>query len=277
MIVSFENILTPDELAAMRRQLLAAEWARGISAGPQARQVKKNLQIPEQSAVLRELRTLVMRALNRSPDVMSALLPFKIIPPNFNRYTVEDSHYGKHIDSTLRPLPDGSYLRTDVSATLFLSDPEEYDGGELKIIDTFGEQTVKLAAGSLVRSAELGLLGSLGLAEVVVRRRPRVAFAATGDELVPVGQALGPGQIHDSNSHTLYAMLVRLGVEPVDLGILRDDPAVIEAALARAAGQPCPIVPDRAHSRPRRLQPGHGIGNDPAWQAMLAPRCPAMQ
>ncbi|WP_299316915.1 Fe2+-dependent dioxygenase [uncultured Halomonas sp.] len=150
MIVSFENILTPDELAAMRRQLLAAEWARGISAGPQARQVKKNLQIPEQSAVLRELRTLVMRALNRSPDVMSALLPFKIIPPNFNRYTVEDSHYGKHIDSTLRPLPDGSYLRTDVSATLFLSDPEKYDGGELKIIDTFGEQTVKLAAGSLV-------------------------------------------------------------------------------------------------------------------------------
>lgn len=96
---------------------------------------------------------------------------------------------------------------------------------------------VALAAGSLVRSAELGLLGSLGLAEVVVRRRPRVAFAATGDELVPVGQALGPGQIHDSNSHTLYAMLVRLGVEPVDLGILRDDPAVIEAALARAAAE----------------------------------------
>lgn len=96
---------------------------------------------------------------------------------------------------------------------------------------------VALVAGSLVRSAELGLLGSLGLAEVEVRRRPRVAFAATGDELVPVGQALGPGQIHDSNSHTLYAMLVRLGVEPVDLGILRDDPAVIEAALARAAAE----------------------------------------
>lgn len=96
---------------------------------------------------------------------------------------------------------------------------------------------VALAAGSLVRSAELGLLGSLGLAEVEVHRRPRVAFAATGDELVPVGQALGPGQIHDSNSHTLYAMLVRLGVEPVDLGILRDDAAVIEAALARAAAE----------------------------------------
>ena len=150
MIVSYENILTPEELAAVRRQLHAAEWARGISAGPQARQVKKNLQIPESSEVLRELRVLVMRALNRTPELMSAVMPFKIIPPNFNRYTVEDSHYGQHIDSTLRSLPDGSYLRTDVSATLFLSDPSEYEGGELKITDTFGEQTIKLPAGSLV-------------------------------------------------------------------------------------------------------------------------------
>ncbi|MBT2785061.1 MULTISPECIES: Fe2+-dependent dioxygenase [unclassified Halomonas] len=150
MIVSFENILTPEELAAVRRQLHSAEWARGISAGPQAKQVKKNLQMPEGSEVLRELRVLVMRALNRTPELMSAVMPFKIIPPNFNRYTVEDSHYGKHIDSTLRSLPDGSYLRTDVSATLFLSEPDEYEGGELKIIDTFGEQTVKLPAGSLV-------------------------------------------------------------------------------------------------------------------------------
>jgi len=150
MIVSFENVLTPDEVTLMRRQLYSAEWARGISAGPQAKQVKKNLQIPESAQVLPDLRAQVMRALNRTPEVMSAVLPFKIIPPNFNRYTVEDNHYGKHIDSTLRPLPDGSYLRTDVSATLFLSDPEEYEGGELKIIDTFGEQTVKLPAGSLI-------------------------------------------------------------------------------------------------------------------------------
>lgn len=150
MIVSFENILTPEELAAVRCQLHSAEWARGISAGPQAKQVKKNLQIPESSEVLRELRVVVMRALNRTPELMSAVMPFKIIPPNFNRYTVDDSHYGKHIDSTLRSLPDGSYLRTDVSATLFLSEPDEYEGGDLKIIDTFGEQTVKLPAGCLV-------------------------------------------------------------------------------------------------------------------------------
>ncbi|MEX0604733.1 MAG: Fe2+-dependent dioxygenase [Marinobacter sp.] len=150
MIVSFDNVLTSEELAAMRRQLLDTDWERGISAGPQARLVKKNLQIPENSDVLRDLRILVMRALNRTPEVMSAIMPFKIIPPNFNRYTVDDSHYGRHIDSTVRPLPDGSYLRTDVSATLFLSDPDEYDGGELKITDTFGEQTIKLPAGSLV-------------------------------------------------------------------------------------------------------------------------------
>ncbi|MDX5336693.1 MAG: Fe2+-dependent dioxygenase [Marinobacter sp.] len=150
MIVSFENVLTSEELATMRRQLFSVKWERGISAGPQARLVKKNLQIPETSEVLRDLRVMVMRALNRTPEVMSAVLPFKIIPPNFNRYTVEDSHYGKHIDSTLRPLPDGSYLRTDVSATLFLSDPDEYEGGELKISDTYGEQSIKLPAGSLI-------------------------------------------------------------------------------------------------------------------------------
>ncbi|XUO85059.1 Fe2+-dependent dioxygenase [Halomonas sp. KM007] len=150
MIVSFHDILTPDELAAVRRQLQLAEWARGISAGPQAKQVKKNMQIPEGSEVLRDLRVLIMRALNRTPELMSAVMPFKIIPPNFNRYTVDDSHYGKHVDSTLRSLPDGSYLRTDVSATLFLSDPDEYEGGELRIIDTFGEQSIKLPAGSLV-------------------------------------------------------------------------------------------------------------------------------
>jgi PKHD-type hydroxylase len=111
---------------------------------------KHNLQIPESADILRELRLLVMRALNRSPLLLSAALPFKILPPNFNRYTVEHSHYGWHTDSTLRYLPDGSCLRTDISTTLFLSDPDEYDGGELTIEDTYGKQSVKLKAGSLV-------------------------------------------------------------------------------------------------------------------------------
>lgn len=150
MVITIPEVLTPEELAALRSQLRRFEWASGISAGPQARRVKKNQQLPEDTPGLNDLRASVMRALNRSDKLMSAALPFKVLPPNFNRYTPEHSHYGLHTDSSLRPLPDGSYLRTDISATLFLSEPEEYDGGELRIEDTYGDQRIKLAAGSLV-------------------------------------------------------------------------------------------------------------------------------
>jgi len=150
MLVTIDNVLTRDEVAAMRGHLAQAPWATQQTAGPQALLAKHNLQIPESAEILRELRLTVMRALNRSPQLMSAALPFKILPPNFNRYTVEHSHYGWHTDSTLRYLPDGSCLRTDISATLFLSDPDEYEGGELTLEDTYGTQRVKLPAGSLV-------------------------------------------------------------------------------------------------------------------------------
>lgn len=150
MLVTFDNILGTEELAALRGQLTGAPWTTGLSAGPQALLAKKNQQLPEDFAGLPELRRLVMRALNRSPLLLSAALPFKVVPPNFNRYTPEHNQYGWHTDSTLRYLPDGSVLRTDISATLFLSDPGEYDGGELSIEDTHGTQRIKLAAGSLV-------------------------------------------------------------------------------------------------------------------------------
>lgn len=150
MLVTIDNVLQEDELDAIRHGLRQAEWATGVSAGPQARHVKKNLQVPEGDPRLQNLRTTVMRALNRSETLLSAALPFKILPPNFNRYTGETNRYGLHTDSTLRPLPDGSYLRTDVSATLFLSDPDAYEGGELSVEDIYGVQQVKLAAGSLV-------------------------------------------------------------------------------------------------------------------------------
>ena len=132
MIVVIDNVLDQREVAGVRQQLANCRWSGGISAGPQAREVKHNQQVPDDEPALKELRTLVMRALNRSQTLMTAVLPFKVLPPNFNRYTPEHSHYGKHTDSTLRPLPDGSYLRTDVSATLFLSNPDEYEGGELR-------------------------------------------------------------------------------------------------------------------------------------------------
>jgi PKHD-type hydroxylase len=150
VVVTLNNILALDELAVIRSQLVGAPWTTGLSAGPQALLAKKNEQLPEDFAGLPELRRLVMRALNRSPLLLSATLPFKVVPPNFNRYTPEHNQYGWHTDSTLRYLPDGSVLRTDISATLFLSDPADYDGGELQIEDTYGTQRIKLAAGSLV-------------------------------------------------------------------------------------------------------------------------------
>ena len=150
MVIILEDILDRAQIDAMRASLEQCRWAGGISAGPQARLAKKNQQVPDDDPHIKDLRVVVMRALNRSDLLMSALLPFKILPPNFNRYTPEHSHYGAHTDSSMRPLPDGSYLRTDVSATLFLSDPDEYDGGELRIEDVYGEQRIKLAAGSLV-------------------------------------------------------------------------------------------------------------------------------
>ena len=150
MVVTIDNVLTAQELASLREWLDQAPWARAISAGPQAKLAKHNEQLPEDVAGLQEMRTLVMRALNRSELLITAAMPYKILPPNFNRYTVPNSHYGAHIDNTLRPLPDGSYLRTDVSATLFLSAPDEYEGGELCIEDTFGQHRVKLNAGCLV-------------------------------------------------------------------------------------------------------------------------------
>jgi len=150
MVVCLDGVLDAAALQQVRALLAQAPWAGGLSAGPQALLAKRNLQLPEEAPQLRELRGLVMRALNRSPLLLSAALPNKILPPNFNRYTPEAPAYGWHSDSTLRYLPDGSCLRTDVSATLFLSAPEDYEGGELCIEDTHGQQQIKLAAGSLV-------------------------------------------------------------------------------------------------------------------------------
>jgi len=150
MLVCLPDILQAEELAWLRQTLAQQPWAAGLSAGPQAALAKHNLQVPEDTPALRELRAVVMRALNRSPELLSAALPLKVVPPNFNRYTPAHSHYGWHTDNTLRWLPDGSCLRTDVSATLFLSEPVDYDGGELCIEDTCGQQQIKLPAGSLV-------------------------------------------------------------------------------------------------------------------------------
>ncbi len=152
MLITIEDVLTPEELTAARELLARSEWVNGrITAGIQAAQVKNNLQLPEEAEHLPALRRLVLDALDRNALFFTAALPLKILPPFFNRYGGEANHYGFHTDNAMRAMPKGGgYVRADVSATLFLSGPEEYEGGELVIEDTFGSHGVKLKAGSLV-------------------------------------------------------------------------------------------------------------------------------
>ncbi len=152
MLITIPDVLTASELARAHALLERSGWVRGEeTAGSQAAQVKNNLQLPEAEPHLPALRQLVLGALARSALFFTAALPLRIHPPLFNRYGGGTDRSGRHVDGSVRRLPDGSgYLRTDVSATLFLSDPADYDGGELVIEDTFGEHGVRLAAGSLV-------------------------------------------------------------------------------------------------------------------------------
>jgi PKHD-type hydroxylase len=150
MLVRAPAVLTAQEIAHCRRVLEAAEWVDGkITAGAQSAQAKFNLQVPENAPQAKELGELILRALGRNPIFNAAALPFKVFPPLFNRYD-EGMRFDAHVDNAIRYTQSGARIRTDVSTTLFLSEPEEYDGGELVIQDTFGEQRVKLAAGDLI-------------------------------------------------------------------------------------------------------------------------------
>ncbi|MEY2633061.1 MAG: iron-regulated outer membrane protein [Pseudomonadota bacterium] len=152
MLITIDDILNPEELAEARRLLAAARWSSGLeTAGTQAATVKRNQQVADNAAELPLLRRLVLNALQRNARFFAAALPLRILPPFFNRYGGAENTYGWHTDNAMRALPDGSgYVRADVSATLFFSDPEDYDGGVLNIADTFGQHGVKLRAGSLV-------------------------------------------------------------------------------------------------------------------------------
>ena len=152
MLLKLPDILTADELRAVRALLDAAAWDDGRStAGEQAAAVKRNQQLPPQDEAARQARALVLRALDRSALLFSAALPRRVLPPMFNRYRGDTNAYGDHVDQAIRFSPDsGERVRTDISCTLFLADPDEYDGGELVIEDTFGAQSVKLPAGDLV-------------------------------------------------------------------------------------------------------------------------------
>ena len=151
MLIAIEKVLTAEQVSAARARLASAEWVDGrVTAGYQAQEVKRNAQIPENSPVSKELGELVLAGLARSPRFMSAALPLRVFPPMFNSYAGGQT-FGTHVDTAIRQLSStGQRIRTDLSATLFLTPPEEYDGGELVVEDSYGEKRVKLPAGDMV-------------------------------------------------------------------------------------------------------------------------------
>ena len=151
MLLSLPDILSLDDLRQAREALHNAPWTDGgQSAGTQARAVKNNQQLPHDCEAAQTIRSLVLRGLDQNPRFFSAVLPLRVFTPRVNRYTGASNAYGNHIDNAVRVGPAGQRVRTDVSCTVFLNDPADYDGGELVVADTFGEHSVKLAAGQAV-------------------------------------------------------------------------------------------------------------------------------
>ena len=151
MLISIPDVLTPEQVAQARRLLDEAEWVDGrVTAGHQSSKAKDNMQIPEGHPVARQLGEMILTALGSNPLFLSAALPLRVFPPLFNRYSGGQS-FGTHVDNAIRQVPGtGARIRTDISATLFLANPDEYDGGELCVEDTYGVQRVKLPAGHMV-------------------------------------------------------------------------------------------------------------------------------
>lgn len=151
MLIHIPEVLTKQQVAEFRARLNQANWVDGkATVGVQGAQVKKNRQLPVDGIIARELGEIILTALYRNPVFMSAALPLRIVPPLFNAYAGGE-HYGFHVDGAIRLVPGSNLsLRTDVSSTLFLSEPEEYDGGELIVQDTYGSHEVKLPAGDLI-------------------------------------------------------------------------------------------------------------------------------
>jgi PKHD-type hydroxylase len=151
MLLTIPDVLTPEQVIAARQKLDAAEWVDGrATAGHQSALAKDNSQIPEGHPVALDLGEQILQALGQNPLFVSAALPMKVFPPLFNRYSGGQS-FGTHIDNAIRHLKGTTHrVRSDLSATLFFSNPEEYDGGELVIEDTYGIHSAKLPAGHMV-------------------------------------------------------------------------------------------------------------------------------
>jgi PKHD-type hydroxylase len=151
MLLHIPDILTAEQIAHSRQKLEQADWVDGrVTAGHQSARAKDNLQLPEDHPTARELGDLILTALQNNFLFMAAALPLKVFPPLFNRYQ-EGQSFGAHVDNAVRQITGTPHrVRTDLSATLFLASPEEYDGGELSVEDTYGLHNVKLPAGHLI-------------------------------------------------------------------------------------------------------------------------------
>jgi len=151
MLLHVPDVLSPEQVAQARTALDAAQWVDGrVTAGAQSARAKDNMQLPESHPVAREMGDMILAALQRSALFMSAALPLKVFPPLFNRYEGGQS-FGTHVDNAIRPVAGTPHrVRTDLSATLCLSEPAEYDGGELSVEDTYGVHSVKLPAGHMI-------------------------------------------------------------------------------------------------------------------------------
>jgi len=151
MLLHIPNVLSAEQVQRMRARIDAVEWVDGsVTAGHQSARAKRNEQLPEESALVRELGDEIVASLGQSALFFSAALPRHVYPPLFNRYRGEMS-FGNHVDGAIRVHgPSGRRIRSDLSATLFLTAPEDYEGGELLVEDTYGAHSAKLPAGDMV-------------------------------------------------------------------------------------------------------------------------------
>jgi PKHD-type hydroxylase len=151
MLIQIPDVLTAEQVAQCRQILDAADWVDGrVTAGFQSARTKNNMQLPEDHPAAEQPRDLILASLERNSLFMAAALPAKVFPPLFNRYEGGQS-FGNHVDNAIRQVRGTSHrIRTDLSATLFLAAPSEYEGGELIIEDTYGVHTVKLPIGHMI-------------------------------------------------------------------------------------------------------------------------------
>lgn len=212
MLIHIPEVLSKTEVMECRERLATAEWVDGrATVGPQGAQVKRNRQLPVESPVGRELGELILQRLYSSPLFMSAALPLRSVPPLFNAYSGGE-HYGFHVDGAVRQLPFNNLsLRTDLSTTLFLTEPEDYEGGELVVQDTYGVHEVKLPAGDVI----LYPSSSLHKVEPVIEGERLCSFFWTQSMIRDDWQR---NMLHELDCH-IQALRQQLGDSPEVLGL----------------------------------------------------------